>query len=123
MRVSGFALTSLVLAGWLTSACSSGNGRVTSPSEPIGSVTPPSDRSPTPPPQPPPASGTCDASKAQWAIGERATNDVLERARTAAQAAMARFIRPNEPITMEYLPGRLNLGLDKRDVVIGVTCG
>ena len=93
------------------------------PSEPIGSVRPPSDRSPTPPPQPPPASGTCDASKAQWAIGERATNEVLERARTAAQAATARFIRPNEAITLEYSPGRLNLGLDKRDVVMGVTCG
>ena len=121
MRVSRFALTSLVLAGWLTSACSSGNGTVTSPSEPIGS--PPSDRSPTLPPQPPPASGTCDASKAQWAIGERATNEVLERARTAAQAATARFIRPNEAITLEYSAGRLNLGLDKRDVVMGVTCG
>jgi Peptidase inhibitor I78 family len=123
MRVSGCALTSLVLAGWLTNACSSGNGTVTSPSDSIGSVTPPSDRSPTPPPQPPPATGTCDASKAQWAIGERATQEMLERARTAALAATARFIRPNEAITMEYSPGRLNLGLDKRDVVIGVTCG
>jgi Peptidase inhibitor I78 family len=123
MRVSRYALTSMVLAGWLAGACSSHNGRVASPSEPIGSVTPPSDRSPTAPPQPPPASGTCDASKAQWAIGERATSEVLERARTAARAAIARFIRPNEAITMEYSPGRLNLGLDKRDVVMGVTCG
>ena len=123
MRVSGFAFTSIVLAGWLTSACSSGNGKVTTPSEPIGSVTPPSDRAPTPAPQPPPASGTCDASKTQWAVGERATTEVLERARTAARAATARFIRPNQPITMEFSPGRLNLELDKRDVVIGVTCG
>ena len=122
MRVSRFALT-MILAGWLTSACSSGNGTVTAPSEPIGPVTPPSDRTPTPSPQPPPATGTCDASKAQWAIGELATNDVLERARNAALAATARFIRPNQAITMEFSAGRLNLGLDKRDVVIGVTCG
>jgi hypothetical protein len=124
MRVSGFALTGIVLAGWLTSGCSSGNGSVTTTSDPIGSVTPPSsDRGPTPPPQPPSASGTCDASKAQWALGERAGNDLLERARNAAQAATGRFIRPNQPITMEFSPGRLNLGLDKRDVVIGVSCG
>ena len=124
MRVPGFTLTSLVLAGWLTTACSSGNGKGTSPSGPSGSVTPPSsDRDPSPPPQPPPASGTCDASKAQWAVGERASNELLERARNAAQAATARFISPNQPITMEFSPGRLNLGLDKRDVVIGVTCG
>ena len=121
MRVPGFVLTSMLLAACLTSACSSGN--VTSPSEPIGSVTPPSDRPPTPPPDPPPPSGTCDASKAQWAIGERATAEVLERARTAAQAATARFIRPNQAITMEFSPARLNLGLDRRDVVIGVNCG
>jgi hypothetical protein len=120
MRVSRLGLISLVFAGWLASGCSSGT--VTSPSEPIGS-TPPSDRSPAPSPQPPPVSGTCDASKAQWAIGERATNDVLERARNAAQAATARFIRPNQAITLEYSAGRLNLGLDKRDVVIGVNCG
>jgi Peptidase inhibitor I78 family len=124
MRTFELTLTTVVLAGWLTSGCSNGKGPVTSPSDPIGSVTPPSsDRGPTPPPQPPPASGTCDASKAQWAIGERAGDDVLERARTAAQAATARFIRPNQPITMEFSPGRLNLGLDKRDIVIGVTCG
>jgi Peptidase inhibitor I78 family len=96
---------------------------VTSPSDPIGSVPPPSDRAPGPPPQPPPGSGTCDASKAQWAIGERAGSDLLERARKAAQAGTARFIRPNEAITMEFSPARLNLGLDKRDVVIGVNCG
>ncbi len=129
MRVSGLAPTTILIAGLLTSACSSSN-KVTSPSsvappDPIGSVaSPPADRGPVPPTPPSaPASESCDAAKAQWAKGQRASNDLLERARNAAQARVARFIRPNEPITMEFLPGRLNLGLDKQDVVISVTCG
>ena len=49
--------------------------------------------------------------------------DLLDRARDAAQASVARFIRPNEAITMEFAPWRLNLGLDAQDVVTSVTCG
>jgi hypothetical protein len=49
--------------------------------------------------------------------------ELLERARDAAQANVARFIRPNEPVTLEFSPARLNLGLDARDIVTSVTCG
>ena len=82
-------------------------------------------RGPVPPAPPPlpPTSSTCDASKVQWTIGEKASDDLLERARVAAGAASARFVRPNQPITMEFLPSRLTLGLDKRDVVSLATCG
>jgi len=115
MCVSRLALTILV-AGLLAGACS--KDRVTSPSDSNASSPPPSSATP-----PPPTSGSCDASKAQWAVGQRASNDLLERARNAAGAGTARFLRPDQPITMEYSAGRLNLGLDKRDVVIAVTCG
>jgi hypothetical protein len=57
------------------------------------------------------------------AIGQRATPALLERARVAATASTARFIRPNEAITMEYNGSRLNLYLNERDVVRGVICG
>jgi hypothetical protein len=40
-----------------------------------------------------------------------------------ATAALARFIRPNQPITMEYSGARLNLYLNARDVVESVVCG
>jgi hypothetical protein len=39
-----------------------------------------------PPPLRAPASAACDAERARFAIGERATTDLLERARMAAQA-------------------------------------
>jgi peptidase inhibitor I78 family protein len=63
------------------------------------------------------------ATEAQWAIGERAGNGVLERARIAAGASTARFLLPNQVITMEYLGSRLNLELDDRQVVRAVRCG
>jgi hypothetical protein len=79
--------------------------------------------SPPDPPAVPPPSGTCDADKARWTAGEPASDDVLERARQAAGAGTARFLRPNEPVTTEYLDSRLNLWLDERDVVRSVNCG
>ena len=82
--------------------------------------TPTSPIAPTPPQA---ATASCDAAKAQWAIGERASAELLERARVAAAAGSARFLRPNEPVTMEYLGSRLNLALDAKDVVRTVGCG
>jgi hypothetical protein len=76
-----------------------------------------------PRPDPPPATGTCVADKAQWAIGQAATAALLERARVDATASVARFIRPDEAVTLEYSGARLNLYLNERDVVRGVVCG
>jgi len=122
------ALISTVLAvGCLTSGCST-TGRITAPSPGDASgqsgSSQESQRQPPPaPPTTPPSSGTCDVEKARFALGQRATDDLLARARQAAGASVARFLRPNQPITTEYLGSRLNLGLDERDVVRSVNCG
>jgi hypothetical protein len=60
---------------------------------------------------------------AHFAIGQPATNDLLDRARVAAGASTARFLRPNQVVTLEYLDSRLNLHLDARDIVTGTNCG
>src|SRR5437667_277641 len=75
------------------------------------------------PPQSPTSSASCDVTKAQWAIGEPASDELLERARVAAGASSTRLIRPNQPITLEYRGSRLNLWLDARDIVTAVLCG
>ena len=81
-------------------------------------------RPPQPPgPEPPPATATCVAEQAQWAVGRVGSASLLERARVDATASIARFIRPNEAVTMEYSPGRLNLYLDARGVVHAAVCG
>jgi hypothetical protein len=118
-RAKLFLIHSLLTSA-LLSACSAVD-RATAPS--------PISRGPLPPqqqplPQPlPPTSATCNASRAQFAVGERASDELLERGRTAAGAATARYIRPNQPITTEFLGSRLNLNLNDKDVVVSVSCG
>ena len=135
-------LASVIVAGLLMSACGA-TDRITAPTptdspdragsqsrddpppSPPQPLPPPVDRGPVPPAPPPspPVSGNCDAKQAQWAIGEPASDDLLERARKAASAGSARFLRPNQPITMEFLGSRLNLDLDAHDVVRSARCG
>jgi len=115
----------------LATGCSSAGDRATTPtpitgegSAAVPAAPPASNRPPAPDrPPSPPASGTCVATNAQSAIGQRASQQLLEQARVAATASTARFIRPNEPITTEYLGSRLNLQLDLQDVVRAVSCG
>ena len=78
-----------------------------------------------PPNQPPSpqVSNGCDSARARWAIGETASDALLERARVAAGAGSARFLRPNQPVTFEFVGSRLNLGLDARGLVHTVVCG
>jgi hypothetical protein len=124
---------SIVLPSVLAASCLAGACRETTPTSPTpqppvdssqsGSVESPRPPQPPSPPVPPASSGSCDATKVQWAIGEPASNALLVRARVAAGAESARFLRPNQPITMEYLGSRLNLGLDARDIVRSVVCG
>ena len=79
--------------------------------------------SPEPPSLPAPDNGGCVASRAQWAVGQRATDDLLEKARVAAEARVARFVRHDEAITTEFMFGRLTLFLDNRRDVQTVICG
>jgi hypothetical protein len=120
--------TSVVVVGLLSIGCSGGSDRRSSPNSPSADQNANSSDNATRPPQqpspePPPATGTCIAEQAQWAVGQVASATLLERARVGATASIARFIRPNEAITMEYSAGRLNLYLDARDVVHAAVCG
>jgi hypothetical protein len=118
----------IVLAGSSVIGCSTTDKMITPSSVEgprQGGATEPSQRPPTSPAPPvaPPETAKCDASKAGSAIGSQATAEVLERARVAAGASVARFLKPNQPVTMEYLESRLNLGLDDKNIVTSVRCG
>ena len=118
-----------VLASGLTLACASRTDAPTAPTDvdrnhSVGSSADTTTSGPLPPTaQPPAPSGSCDTTRVQFAVGERANQELLDRARVAAGAGAARFIRPNEPITLEFSPARLNLNLDTKDVVQSVSCG
>ena len=107
-------LITILITSGLTVACASRTEAPTAPTD--------VDRN-TPTAPPPAPSESCDATKAQFALGERASQELLDRARVAAGAGAARFIRPNEPITLEFSPARLNLNLNTKDVVQSVYCG
>jgi peptidase inhibitor I78 family protein len=137
MRRVPFARAAII-AAYFGVACATVNDRPTAPTsvEPSSGAPsethsstpqpnpPAADRGTPPPPRPsPPAAEDCDATKAQWAIGEPESGELLERARVAAQAKSARFLRPNQIITMEYSSSRLNLHLGTQGVVGSVRCG
>ena len=117
----------VIVVGLSSLGCAGGSGARLSPTAPsVDGNTSSSEGAsrPTQPPNvPPPATGTCTADKAQWALGRAGDAALLERARVDATAAIARFIRPDEAITLEFSPARLNLYLDEQDIVRRVVCG
>jgi len=70
-----------------------------------------------------PAATPCDPVKAQWAIGKLGDDALLAKAQADAGAKIARYLKPNQAITMEYNEMRLNLGLDDTGRVDKVGCG
>jgi len=80
--------------------------------------------SPTfPAPPPPVMAGDCDASRVQDLVGRAYSDALLEQARAAAGARVARPLRPGQAITMEYSSQRLNLELDADGKVTRARCG
>lgn len=71
----------------------------------------------------PPTQPDCNAQAAREAVGQEATADVVERARSAAGAQSARVLKPGQMVTMEFNASRLNLDVDAGNVVTNVRCG
>ncbi|MBX9409216.1 hypothetical protein K5E40_26500 [Pseudomonas baetica] len=65
----------------------------------------------------------CEATAAEFAIGKKASPELLEQARAKAGAQNARFLKPNDMITLEYRSDRLNLNTDSNLVITRVNCG
>ena len=77
----------------------------------------------TPSVGPGPKGGTCNAAPAQGAKGKQPTAGTVEQARVASGAAMARVLRDNQPVTMEFNAERLNLVTDASGKITTVRCG
>ncbi|KNH43993.1 I78 family peptidase inhibitor [Pseudomonas lini] len=65
----------------------------------------------------------CEAKAAEFTIGKKASPQLLEQARTRAGAQNARFLKPDDMVTLEYRSDRLNLNTDNNLVVTRVNCG
>ncbi|WP_426138921.1 I78 family peptidase inhibitor [Pseudomonas sp. DWP3-1-2] len=65
----------------------------------------------------------CDAAAAQFAVGQPASAALLAQAKSKAGAQEARFIGPNDMVTLEYRSDRVNLNTDAGGKVTRVNCG
>ncbi|WP_028696458.1 I78 family peptidase inhibitor [Pseudomonas cremoricolorata] len=67
--------------------------------------------------------GRCQSSAADFAIGKQGTPALLEQAREASGAQIARLLKPHDMVTLEYRSERLNLNVNEQGVVNRVNCG
>lgn len=65
----------------------------------------------------------CNADAAKSFVGKAASAEVVEQARTAAGADMARVLKPGQVVTMEYRAERLNIDVDAGNTITNVRCG
>ena len=74
-------------------------------------------------PPPPPAGSACNAAPAQFALGRVQTAPLVEEVRQRSGAYMARVLRPNQAVTMEFNAQRVNVVVDAENKVTAVRCG
>ena len=65
----------------------------------------------------------CVADAATWAIGKGVSDDIVERVRVDTNSKTVRVIRPGQAVTMDYRVDRVNIKLNERDAIVGVSCG
>ncbi len=108
--------SALVLAALLAGCSSNGDG----PSTEGASVATGSASAPAATPV---ADGRCDANAVQAYVGKQASAAIVEEARRAAGAEVARALRPHDAVTMDYNPRRLNIDVDDTLVIKRLSCG
>ncbi|MAU95265.1 MAG: proteinase inhibitor I78 [Fulvimarina sp.] len=67
--------------------------------------------------------GTCNAAAASFLVGELGTTASADQAQQATGAESVRILFPNQPITKEFIAGRLNLETDDANRITSVRCG
>lgn len=65
----------------------------------------------------------CEAKAAQFAIGKKASSELLQQAKIRAGAQDARILGPRDIVTLEYRSDRLNLNADENGVITRANCG
>lgn len=67
--------------------------------------------------------GRCSAAGADFTIGKQGTPELLDQARKASGAQIARILKPHDVVTLEYRSERLNLNVDEQGKVVRANCG
>nr|WP_272886265.1 I78 family peptidase inhibitor [Stutzerimonas stutzeri] len=67
--------------------------------------------------------GKCNSEAVSSLVGKVAIRELLEQARDKAGADVARILRPDDVVTLEYNSQRLNLNTDANLTIERVSCG
>src|SRR5690606_5107155 len=67
--------------------------------------------------------GRRDAEPVQNLGDQRITTELAEQARKKSGAEILRVTHPNQPVTMDYNPRRLNIDIDDADSIVRLSCG
>ncbi|WP_225774417.1 I78 family peptidase inhibitor [Pseudomonas sp. Marseille-Q5115] len=67
--------------------------------------------------------GRCSSEAAQFAVGQQASQALLEQAKVRSGSLMARILGPHDPVTMDYRSERLNLNADDSGKIVRANCG
>lgn len=65
----------------------------------------------------------CTSDSTDWAIGQQASAEVVQRIQRETGSQHVRVIKPGQMVTMDYNPNRVNIDVNDRNEVIAVRCG
>ena len=68
-------------------------------------------------------SGACRADAVQWAVGQPATAEVSGRVWRESHAGLLRPIAPGQAVRQDHRPDRINLEVDRDNVILRAWCG
>lgn len=71
----------------------------------------------------PTPTGQCNAAAVQDLIGKQANPEMLDQARRESRASIARILRPEDIVSLEYNDQRLTLSTDDALVIKRLNCG
>jgi len=81
---------------------------------------------PLQPPNPGPqiaSNGACHADRVAWAVGQPANQQAMARVWKESGAGLIRPLAPNQAVTREYKPDRINVHIDDHNLITKVDCG
>jgi predicted small lipoprotein YifL len=65
----------------------------------------------------------CDATRAQSAVGQTASEDTVGKVVFDTGAHASRVLKPEQPVTMDHREDRVSIHVDAKNVITEVACG
>ena len=67
--------------------------------------------------------GRCHSEAAQFTVGQQITAELIQQAQARSGAQMARGLKPDDMVTLDYRSDRLNLNTDANGRISSASCG